>query len=180
MREMLTYLATALPRVTSPAARLLALQCALRADTHGVVRLPTGLLRGMRLRGRTELWEELTHGFWLQPHDLRSAPVVVHLLDVAVRDQGPGRGPRRRAAHWALQPRPFLLHSAAPAAMQLIALVLAAHLSPRAPHTIDMDVLGHLCGHSLHQTAELLDRLVATRTLASWRYDPDITEVIWS
>ncbi|WP_346074842.1 MULTISPECIES: hypothetical protein [Actinomycetes] len=180
MREMLTYLASALPRVTSPAARLLALQCALRTDANGVVRLPVGLLRGMRLHRRTELWEELAHGFWLQPYELRSGPVVVHLLDVAVWDQGPGRGPRRRAAHWALRPRPLLLHSAAPAAVQLIALALAAHLSPRATHTIGMDVLGHLCGHSLHQTAELLDRLVAIRTLASWRCGPDIAEVTWN
>lgn len=52
VREMLTYLASALDCVTSPAARLLALQCALRANAHGWVRLPAGLLRGMRLRRR--------------------------------------------------------------------------------------------------------------------------------
>ncbi|MFE7113991.1 hypothetical protein ACFU99_00990 [Streptomyces sp. NPDC057654] len=52
--EMLTYLAAALPRFASPAARLLALQCALRADTRGHVRLPAGLLRGMCLRGSEE------------------------------------------------------------------------------------------------------------------------------
>jgi len=45
VRQMLTYLGAALPQFTSPAARLLALQCALRADTHGYVRLPDGLLR---------------------------------------------------------------------------------------------------------------------------------------
>ena len=87
---MLTYLAAALPRFASPASRLLALQCALRADAYGVARLPAGLLRGMRLRGRSEIWEELAHGFWLRSPDLRSTPVVVHLLDAAVRDQAPG------------------------------------------------------------------------------------------
>ncbi|MFD8006201.1 hypothetical protein [Streptomyces mirabilis] len=56
MREMLTYLAAVLPRFSSPAARLLAVQCALRADTSAYVRLTGGLLRGMRLCGRRKLW----------------------------------------------------------------------------------------------------------------------------
>ncbi|ANP52013.1 hypothetical protein J2Z21_008881 [Streptomyces griseochromogenes] len=180
VREMLTYLATALPRCTSPAARLLALQLALRANAHGLVRLPAGLLRSMRLRGRTEIWEELAHGFWLRPPDLRPTPVEVQLLDAAVRDQAPGRGARRRAAHWALRPRPLALHTAAPPAVQLVALVLAAHPSPCSTHTVDMGVLARLCGHSPHQTAELLDRLVATRTLARWRHERDIDEVVWN
>ncbi|MET9359195.1 hypothetical protein ABZY14_40820 [Streptomyces sp. NPDC006617] len=59
VREMLTYLSAALPRFTSPAARLLALQCSLRADTLGHVTVADGLLRSMRLRGRRELWQEL-------------------------------------------------------------------------------------------------------------------------
>lgn len=60
VRHMLTYLAASLPQSTSPAARLLALQYALRADTMGHSLLPTGLLRGMCMLGRRELWEELT------------------------------------------------------------------------------------------------------------------------
>ncbi|MFE5374427.1 hypothetical protein [Streptomyces mirabilis] len=50
----------------SPAARLLAVQCALRADTSAYVRLPGVLLRGMRLRGRRRWWEELEHAGWLR------------------------------------------------------------------------------------------------------------------
>nr|AOE46824.1 hypothetical protein [Streptomyces antibioticus] len=180
VREMLTYLATALPRCTSPAGRLLALQCALRADTRGLVRLPAGLLRGMRLRGRAEAWEELAHGRWLLPPDLRAAPVTVQLLDAAVRDQAPGRTARRRAAHWALRPGPPALPGATPPAVRLVALVLAAHLSPRAAHTIEMDVLARLCGHSPHQTAELLDRLVASHVLTSWHHRLDTDEVTWA
>ncbi|MFD0391850.1 hypothetical protein ACFQ3Z_00435 [Streptomyces nogalater] len=178
VREMLTYLATALPKCTSP-AWLLALQCALRADTGGLVRLPAGLLRGMRLRGRAEAWEELAHGRWLLPPDLRAAPVTVQLLDAAVRDQAPGRTARRRAAHWALRPGPPALPGATPPAVRLIALVLAAHLSSRAAHTIEMDVLARLCGHSPHQTAELLDRLVASHVLTSWQHRLDTDEVTW-
>ncbi|MFB8183374.1 hypothetical protein ACFC8N_46905 [Streptomyces sp. NPDC055966] len=180
VREMLTYLASALPRFTSPAARLLALQCALRADTRGCVRLPSGLLRGMRLHGRAEVWEELAHGSWLRPPDLRAATVEVQLLDAAVRDQAPGRTARRQAAHWALQPWPMAVRGATPPAARLVALALAAHLSPgSAHHTVDMDVLARLCGHSPHQTAELLDRLVVTRALASWHHDRGTDEVAW-
>lgn len=179
VREMLTYLSTALPRFTSAAARLLALQCALRADTQGLVRLPAGLLRSMRLRGRTEIWEELAYGLWLQPPDLRSTPVTVQLLDATVRDQAPGRGARRRAAHWALRHSMLTLRPTAPGAMQLVALVLAAHARPGAICSVDMEVLARLCAHSPHQTAELLDRLVTTRALASWHHDRDTDEVVW-
>lgn len=63
---MLTHLASALGCVTTPAARLLALQCALRADTHGYARLPAGLLRGMRLCRRPEAWQELVQNGWLE------------------------------------------------------------------------------------------------------------------
>ncbi|WP_330342612.1 hypothetical protein [Streptomyces sp. NBC_00557] len=179
VREMLTYLASALPSVVSPAARLLALQCALRADTRGYVRLPPGLLRGMRLHGRAEVWEELAHGAWLRPPDLRAATVEVRLLDAAVRDHARGRTTRRQAAHWALQPRPLALNSATPPVVRLVALVLAAHLSPGAAQTVGMDVLTRLSGHSPHQTAELLDRLVVTRALACWHHDRGTDEVVW-
>ncbi|MET8697173.1 hypothetical protein ABZV65_32070 [Streptomyces bauhiniae] len=107
VREMLTYLATALPRSASPAARLLALQCALRASADRLVRMPAGLLRGMRLHGRSDVWDELAEGHWLRAPDLRSAPVQVQVLDYAIRDQTPGRAARRRAAHWALGPCPL-------------------------------------------------------------------------
>jgi hypothetical protein len=133
----------------------------------------------MRLRGRPEIWEELTHGRWLRPPDLKSTPLEVQLLDAAVRDQAPGRTARRRAAHWALRPRPLTVPITAPPAVRLVALVLAAHLCPRTARTVDIDVLTRLCGHSPHQTAELLDRLVAVRVLASWRHHLGTDEVSW-
>ncbi|MEV8597591.1 hypothetical protein [Streptomyces sp. NPDC052012] len=178
VREMLTYLGTALPRFTSPAARLLALQCALRADTRGHVRLRTGLLRGMRLRGHRELWQELAQAGWLELPDLRSAPLRLRLLDATVLDQVPGRRARCRAAHWALHPTPLAL-PAATAALRLTALVLAAHTSGQAENSADMDILTRLCGHSAQQTAELLDRLVAMRVLAAWHHSQHTDEVFW-
>ncbi|MER5916520.1 hypothetical protein ABT124_40585 [Streptomyces sp. NPDC001982] len=171
---MLTYLAAALPRFTSPAA----LQCALRVNTRGHVRLPSGLLRGMRLYGRPELWQELAHTNWLQLPDLKSAPVQVHLLDAAVLDQAPGGRARRRAAHWALRPVPLLLPHIAPPAVRLTALVLAAHISAQDHHA-DMDVLARLCGRSPQQTAELLDRLTNSRILTAWHNQRDTDEVQW-
>ncbi|WP_344409314.1 hypothetical protein [Streptomyces viridochromogenes] len=175
---MLTYLGTALPRFTSPAARLLALQCALRADSRGHVRLPAGLLRGMRLGGSRELWLELAHAGWLAPPHPRAQPVRVRLLDAAVLDQAPGRRSRRRAADWALRPLPLILPTAAPA-LRLTALALAAQLSTCAEHSTDIDVLSRLCGHSPQQTGALLDRLVITGTLRTWRHSRETDEVLW-
>lgn len=178
VREMLTYLGAALPRFTSPAARLLALQCALRADTRGHVRLPAGLLRSMRLRGSRELWLELAHADWLDLPDFRALPVQLRLLDAALLEQTPGRRARRRAADWALRPTP-LVRPAAPPALRLTALVLAAHTCARGEHSTDMDILTRLCGHSPQQTGELLDRLVTTRILGAWQHNRETDEVFW-
>jgi hypothetical protein len=178
VREMLTYLSATLPRFASPAARLLSLQCALRTDTRGHVRLPAGLLRGMRLRGHRDLWQELTHAGWLELPDARSAPVQLRLLDAAVLDQAPGRRARRRAAHWALHPAPLAL-PAAPPALRLTALALAAHTSPGTEHSTDLDTLARMCGHSPQQTGELLDRLVTTGTLTTWHHNRETGEAAW-
>jgi hypothetical protein len=178
VREMLTYLASALPRVTSSAARLLALQCALRVNACGEVRLPAGLLRGMRLHRRGEVWQELIQGGWLELSNPRTAFTQVRLLDAAVLDQAPGRTVRRRAAHWALRPAPLLVPAAAAPAERLTALVLAAHTTA-ASCTADMDVVARLCGHSSQQTAELLDRLVTVGVLIAWQHQRDTDEVLW-
>ncbi|NEB62035.1 hypothetical protein EF916_30345 [Streptomyces sp. WAC08452] len=179
VREMLTYLSAALPQFTSPAGRLLALQCALRSDTRGHVTLADGLLRGMRLRGRRELWLELSQAGWLETATVREGPVTVRLLDAAVLDQAPGRGVRRRAAHWALHPAPLVLPPASPAALRLTALVLASLSSGTAANTEDMGTVSRMCGHSPQQTKELLDRLVSAHSLAIWRHDCDTDEVLW-
>ncbi|WP_369395566.1 hypothetical protein AB5J72_51475 (plasmid) [Streptomyces sp. CG1] len=179
VREMLTYLATALPRFTSPAARLLALQCALRADTRGHLRVPHGLLRGMRLLGRTELWQELAQAHWLYLPDLKPTPVEVQLRDAALLGQTPGRRRRSHAAHWALHPAPLASPATAPPAVRLAALVLAAHTTPHDRHSVDMDILGRLCGHSPEQTTELLDQLVRTHALSTWHYNQHSGEVLW-
>jgi hypothetical protein len=178
VREMLTHLASTLGCVTSPAARLLALQCALRANTRGCARLPVGLLRSMRLHRRTEAWQELAQDGWLELPDPRAAPLQVRLLDDAALNQAPGRSARRRAAHWAFKPAPFIVAAAAKPADRLTALVLAAHTTAAGP-AADMAVIARLCGHSPQQTGVLLDRLVAGRTLAAWHHQRDTDEVHW-
>ncbi|MFF4307942.1 hypothetical protein [Streptomyces sp. NPDC001601] len=179
VRETLTYLAAALPQFTSPAARLLAVQCTLRADGRGHARLRAGLLRGMRLCGRREVWEELAHGAWLKYPDLRSTPVEVQLLDATVLEQIPGHRARCRAAHWALHPEPLGLPTASPPALRLVTLILAAHTTDHTARCIDIEVLTRLSGHSRQQTAELLDRLVAVRVLARWHTERNTDEVLW-
>lgn len=178
VREMLTYLAAALPRFTSPAARLLALQCALRADAGAYVRLPGGLLRGMRLCGRGELWEELEHAGWLRCRTGGHPHVEAQLLDAAVLAQRAGRRMRARAAQWALSPAPMALPAGWPPSVRLTSLAVASCTSGEGGST-DMEVLARLCGHSPHQTEELLDRLVTTHMLTSWQYYRETDEVSW-
>ncbi|MET7944145.1 hypothetical protein [Streptomyces sp. NPDC005302] len=173
---MLSYLSAALPQFTSPAARLLALQCALRADTNSHVRLAAGLLRGMRLHGRTELWEELEHANWLRRAAGRHH-VEAQLLDTVLMPQQPDSRARARAAHWALCPAP-LAAPGGPSAVSLVSLALAAQTTGDASST-DLEVLARLCGHSPTQTVELLDRLVASHALTSWRHNRQSDEVFW-
>ncbi|MDF3300070.1 hypothetical protein [Streptomyces tropicalis] len=179
VREMLTYLAAALPQITSPAARLLAVQCSLRCDAQGRVRLPAGLLRGMRLYQRGELWEELADAAWLRLPGSRPPHNEAWLRDAAVLDQAPGRSARRRAAHWALRPTPLLWPTAAPPALRLAALALAVHGVAPARDQADMDTLSRLCGHSPHQLGELFDRLLVTNTLSACYYNRESGVVRW-
>ncbi|MCF4136499.1 hypothetical protein L1856_05770 [Streptomyces sp. Tue 6430] len=125
------------------------------------------------------MWQELVQDRWLEMPVLRSAPVTVVLLDDGVLGQAPGRGARRRAAHWALHGTPLVPPAAAPPALRLAALVLAAHSCGSAGHGTDMDVLVRLCGHSPHQMVDLMDRLVAVRTLAAWSHNRETDEVSW-
>lgn len=80
VREMLSYLATALPTVTPAAARLIALQCALRVDDSARVRLPLGVLRSLRMDPSPGPWQELEQAGWLRRVPLPSSsgkPAVV-------------------------------------------------------------------------------------------------------
>ena len=176
---MLTYLAAALPRFSSPAARLLALQCALRADHHGQVRLPHGFLRGMRLHGRGELWHELEHAGWLHRPRRRCSPIA----GTAARRRRPPPGPRTHARASAppngpctppLWPSPAAL----PSALRLAALVLAAH-STAGVGGGELETLTRQCGQPPQQLEDLLDQLVRARLVTAWHHQHDSDEVRW-
>ncbi|WP_238783682.1 hypothetical protein [Streptomyces monomycini] len=173
VREMLTYLAAALPRFGSPTARLLPQQGALRADHHGRARLPSGLLRGMRLGGNAVPWHELTHAGRLRPTastKTNHTGVTAQLLDSAVFTQAPTRSDRARAARWALHPVPLAIARGVPPAVHLAALALAAHTALRTG-SAETGQLTRLTGLPLTQVEDLLDRLVLTRVLDSWHHD---------
>ncbi|WP_069885792.1 hypothetical protein [Streptomyces luteocolor] len=178
VKEMLTYLAAALPRFSSPTARLLALQCALRADRQGRVELREGFLRGMRLASHAAPWHELEHAGWLRCTRRRRGRTEAQLLDAAALAQAPSREERARAAHWALHPAPLTAPRQAPPSVQLAALVLAVHTGT-GRGSADTDALTRLCATTPPSLEDLLDQLTRTRTLASWRRDLEAGETCW-
>ncbi|MFJ8955198.1 hypothetical protein ACIRO1_34405 [Streptomyces sp. NPDC102381] len=177
VREMLAYLATTLPRFCSPGARLLALQCALRANRNGEARLPYGLLRGLHVHQRTELWGELEYTGWLRRSE-HPGLVRVRLLEAAVQDF-PSRHQRARAAHWAMRPLPQPLPHTLPGSVHLTALALAAHTHSDGAGLLAMSVLTHLCGQTPEQLGDLLDRMTSSQLLTSWQQARPEDDVIW-
>ncbi|MFE5097405.1 hypothetical protein ACFRCI_45810 [Streptomyces sp. NPDC056638] len=178
VREMLSYLASALPRQTSPSARLLALQCALRSNAAGHVRIPTGLIRGMRLGAHTAPHTELEEACWLWS-PARPKTGLEGFMDVAVRTQALTRRDRARAADWALRTCPAARIRPLP---RLLALVLIAHLpadSPQAPLLAEGDLLARMCGLTPPELVHVLDLLVDTHFLQSWSYSPNPEDVQW-
>ncbi|MGW6309002.1 hypothetical protein [Streptomyces niveus] len=186
IQEMLSYLAAALPCGASPEARLLALQCALRTDSHGQAHLPAGLLRGMCLHDDPAPWQELEAARWLHPltpadNAPRHHARTVQLLDPGVLNQAPSRTDRHQAADWALRiiasPPPG---AQAPAA-RLTHLALTAHHSPGAMHSsTETDRLSRACGLAPHRLAQALDQLILTGAITQWQFNQDNEEVHWT
>lgn len=187
VREMLSYLSVALPAGASAGTRLVALQCALRSTGGGDVRIPTGLVRGMRLDldadGAPHL--ALEGAGWLRLQGVRPDSgrqgFAARLLDPTVRTQAPGRQSRARAAGWALRvcgARQFRSLGMPP---RLLALVLSAHLTAgSARGAVDRDTLGRLCGLALPRLPQVLDLMVDTHLLQSWTFEAVSGDVQWS
>lgn len=131
VREILSYLAAALPAGTSAAARLLALQCALRVNTGMHVRLPNGVLRGLRLNTVQDPWRELEHARWLRIIPATAAnEVAAELLDATLLGQAPARPDRIRAADWALRASSPSTAGTTGPLPQLASAYLAANADP--------------------------------------------------
>lgn len=182
VREMLSYLATALPEDTSAAARLLALQCALRMNARMQVRLPKGVLRSLRLNAASGPWRELEHARWLSPGP-GNAPneFAAELLDVTLLSQAPARPDRRRAADWALRAGSSSATGAAEPLPQLAGVYLAVHTDPESGSGLgELDRMAHACGVRPAELLSTLDQLAATGLLGSWHACPDSGDLQWT
>ncbi|MEU5331297.1 hypothetical protein [Streptomyces parvus] len=181
VREMLSYLAAALPAPASAAARLLALQCALRSTTAGKVNIPAGLIRGMRIASEPSALTELEAAGWLRsPSGPTRTGISVELLDTAVRMQAPARADRARAANWTLRICQMGEIRQLGATPRLLALALAAHLPDETgTPAAEQEVLARMCGLPLQELTPLLDMLVATRFLHSWAHSAVPEDLRW-
>ncbi|WP_327389207.1 hypothetical protein OG728_37910 [Streptomyces microflavus] len=184
MREMLSYLAAALPAQTSAPARLLALQCALRSTAAGDVNIPAGLIRGMQLGPGTTVLDELREAQWLHAFAPRpgSEGFTAQLLDAALRTQAPARGDRARAADWSIRTcRVKTLHQLGPLP-RLLALALAAHTpagTSEEESSADQAHLARMCGLAPQSLLHTLALLADTHFLHSWAHDLTHEEVRW-
>ncbi|WTL70952.1 hypothetical protein OG328_05380 [Streptomyces sp. NBC_01518] len=171
VQEMLSYLAAALPSHTGAAARLLAVQCALRMDSEGKIQMPAGVLRSLRL-GRSPLpWIELEQARWLRRTSATpgSADRVVRaqVLDGGLFAQRPARPDRRSAADWALRMARGSRVCPGDPSLRLTALCLATHTdSSTGRGCADMDRIARECGLVPEALFPVLDQLATV--VASW------------
>jgi hypothetical protein len=182
LREMLNYLATALPEDTSAAAHLLALQCALRMNTRMQVHLPKGVLRSLRLNTTSGPWHELEHARWLRPTPGNPATeITAELLDVTLLSQAPASPDRRRAADWALRAGSSSATGAAEPLPRLAGVYLAAHTDLESGSGLgEFDQMLRACGAQPAQLTSTLDQLTATGLLKSWQVCPDSGDLQWT
>ncbi|WP_392872738.1 hypothetical protein [Streptomyces sp. LN499] len=185
VQEMLSYLATALPPRVCAQSRLLALQCALRTDAHGLVAIPAGLLRGIRISQSLAPWQQLEEENWVRPMPEPAMPaqstgIVVQLLDHTVLTQAPTRRGRLRAADWALRTSSVQLDGL-PSAARLVALALAAQPSDSDTHgAADAYLIARACGIQLEDLTSRLDELVTSGAMVSWLLDLATEDLHWT
>ncbi|AYV26219.1 hypothetical protein EES41_05750 [Streptomyces sp. ADI95-16] len=182
---LLNYLASALDPAVGAHARLLAVQCALRASRAGGVRLPAGLLRGMGVH-RVSPWRELEFEGWLrragyQPASSCSSAVEAQVLDGVALLQSPGRADRARSADWALRTTARARHLGASASEELLLLVLAAHVPPGAKAgDAELEKLARCCAMPAVSFPHVLRALHRKGVATSWSVTLDMQDVSWS
>ncbi|MFF3412136.1 hypothetical protein ACFYW8_39510 [Streptomyces sp. NPDC002742] len=173
-------MAATLPDNASPPARLLALQCALRADDTLHVRLPRGVLRSLRLDA-LEPWRDLERAHWLHnatPNASRQ--ITARLLDTSLLGQEPARPDRRRAADWALRAGSPSRTGVGGPLQQLIVTCLAAHTDTSGNGWSEPGRMARGCGLSPGQLPYLLDQLTAAGMLAAWWGCPYTEDLHWT
>ena len=185
VREMLSYLGVALPADVSASARLLALQCALRSTSRGHVRVPAGLVRGMRLGPAARPPQELEDAGWLLtfagPPPTGRKGFSAQLLDATVYSQAPGRQARAYAADWALRVCSAPQLSALGTAPTLLGLALTAYAEGENAQTcVEADVLVRMCALGSAGPGQALDLLLGAGFLSSWVCDPHSGDLEWT
>lgn len=179
VRELLNYLATALPQETGAGARMLALQCALRMNDSAQVRLPYGVLRSLRLGSAADAWCELNETGLLRTHSSDHRALAVQILDAGLLTQHPARPDRLRAADWALRAASRACTNTTPA-RQLAALAVVSHSPGAHDHgEAEASLMARECGVSVAALPQLLDQLVAQGVLSSWSTPLETGEVHW-
>ncbi|WP_367324530.1 hypothetical protein [Streptomyces sp. HUAS ZL42] len=181
---MLSYLAAALPADTGAAARLIALQCALRMNGSAEVRVPYGVLRSLHLGAAKDPWLELSHAKWLRvvPHDPLTGGRVraVQLLDMDWSSQHPARPDRLRAADWALRLTGGIRADSKPS-HRLMALCLAAHSAPDSAHgKAEVEQLARECGVPSSTFIAAVDSLATQEVLSSWNLGQTSEDLHWT
>lgn len=178
---MLSYLAAAQTPATDPQARLLALQCALRADRHGHVRMPDGLLRGMLLAGQASgAWQELVEARWLHHTLSLSGGHQAQLLDATVLTQAPERALRAQAAGLALRAAYSPATRAQSATVRLTAVALNAFLPPGAVcGSVEVEDFAPICALPEDRLRETVEVLCATGQLSPWSLYFSAAELHW-
>ncbi|MER6406235.1 hypothetical protein ABT269_22510 [Streptomyces viridosporus] len=178
---MLNYLAAALPAGTSAAARLLALQCALRMNTKMQVRLTRGMLRSLGLNATQGPWRELEHARWLRTVPGNTSVEAAELLDAALLDQAPARPDRMCAADWALRASSPSTAGTVEPLRQLASVYLAVHAEPEAGKGVsEADQMARSCGVGLAALPTLLAQLTATGLLKSWQICSNSGDLHWT
>ncbi|WP_119581875.1 hypothetical protein [Streptomyces europaeiscabiei] len=181
VRDMLSYLAAALPAGTSPATRLIALQCALRISASMQVSLPTGLLRSLRLGSNPTPWQELEQARWLRRiPDHATDKVAAVLLDAALLGQAPTRTDRCHAADWALRASCRGQAGALGPLPQVVRVYLAAHSLSETGHGLnEADRTAHECGIQPEELPHVLQQMTAAGLLNAWRISADTEDLHW-
>jgi len=178
VREMLTYLATALPGETGADARMLALQCALRMNDSAQARLPYGVLRSLRLESAASAWRELDQAGLMRTDPTTHRAVAVQLLDAGLLTQHPARPDRLRAADWALRGA-CPAHTSTPL-LRLAALSLVARTARTSDHGVaEAEHVARECGAPTTALPSLLEQLVTAGVLLNWQAVLDTGEVSW-
>lgn len=181
VREMLSYLAVALPPGTAAATRLLALQCALRMNATLQVRLPKGVLRSLRLDA-TDRWHELEHVRWLRiVHRNAANEIIAQLLDETLLGQAPARPDRMQAADWALRASSPSMTGIVDPLVQLASVYLIAHTDLKSGHGLsELDQIACACGIRLAELPSALDQLTQTGLVTSWQAYPNSGDLQWT